>query len=82
MLQDLPECLVIIIIIIIGVFTQAAELVLGCSPRQHVHNSPEQDVKLFTWPHGIVDALESKKNVSTDNADASSAVVNARGGDC
>ena len=38
-----------------GVFTQAAELVLGCSPnartpsRQHVHNRPEQDVKLLTW---------------------------------
>ena len=50
--------IIIIIIIIItssGVFTQVAELVLGCSPnartpsRQHVHNRPEQDVKLLTW---------------------------------
>ena len=39
----------------VGVFTQAAELVLVCSPnartpsRQHVHNRPEQDVKLLAW---------------------------------
>ena len=38
-----------------GVFTQAAELVLGCSPSartapsQHVHSCPEHDVELLTW---------------------------------
>ena len=38
-----------------GVFTQAAELVLGCSPNartppsQNVHSVPEHDVKLVAW---------------------------------